>query len=969
MSAGKQGGTAEQPSALVAGGFLVSASGSWCGCPREFRVRPVPPGWRRGKGAFDMEDLAHPICPGSAMAKAYDPSAYEQRLYDWWASRGFFKPETQVALGQADPGAEPFVISMPPPNITGALHTGHVIPATMEDLMIRYHRLRGRPALWVPGTDHAGIATQNVVERALQAEGTSRYELGREAFIARVWQWRETYGRRITEQHRRLGVSCDWDRERFTLDEGLSRAVATAFVRLYERGLIYRSRWLVNWCPRCRSVISDIEVEHHAVAGKMYEFRYPLADGGFLPVATTRPETILGDTAVAVHPEDPRYAHLVGRSAVVPAIGRHIPIIADAYVDREFGTGALKVTPAHDPNDYEIGKRHGLAEINILNPDGTLNENAGPYAGLDRYEARERLWTDMGRDGLVIGEKVHEHAVGHCQRCHTMVEPMLSTQWFVRMAPLAEPAIRAVRDGEIAIVPERFTAEYYHWLENIRDWVISRQLWWGHRIPVWYGPDGEPIAALDETAARDEARRRYGAEVPLRQDEDVLDTWFSSALWPFSTLGWPDDTPDYRRYYPTSVLETGYDILFFWVARMIFMGLAMTGQVPFRLVYLHGLIRDAGGRKMSKSMGNAPDPIELIDRYGCDALRFMLATAATPGQDMVLSEERLEGSRNFANKLWNIGRFIVSHLTGANGPHGTNFSPLEPNELEARWDELSLVDRWIWSRHNEVVTTVTDLFTAHRYGDAGRELNDFLWSDFADWYLEAVKMRLQGADDAAAARTRQLLYNVFERSLTLLHPFMPFLTEALWGHLPRRPDSWPALMMSRWPAPGRIDRPAMDAFRVLQDLVRGIRNARAENHVEPGRRIEALVRAGELAPLWNAERAAIAFLARLDESRLQIDASGSPPPVPHATVVAAEGVVAWLPLAGMMDLEKERARLAGELEAVQAEVRRLEQRLADEQFLSRAPETVIARERDRLSDARARQAALGDRLAQLSRGA
>ncbi len=910
-----------------------------------------------------MADMEHPVRPGTPMAKAYDPSVYEQELYEWWAACGFFKPETQVALGQTAADAEPFVISMPPPNITGALHTGHVIPATIEDLMIRHHRLRGRLALWVPGTDHAGIATQNVVERALRAEGTSRHEIGRAAFIERVWQWRDQYGRRITEQHRRLGVSCDWDRERFTLDEGLSRAVVTAFVQLYERGLIYRSRWLVNWCPHCRSVISDIEVEHHMVPGKMYEFRYPLVGGGFVPVATTRPETILGDTAVAVHPEDPRYRHLVGQSAIVPAVERQIPIIADAYVDREFGTGALKVTPAHDPNDYDIGKRHGLAEINILNPDGTLNENAGPYAGLDRYEARQRLWADMRRDGLVIGETFYDHSVGHCQRCHTMVEPMLSTQWFVRMAPLAEPAIRAVREGQIVIVPERFAAEYYHWLENIRDWVISRQLWWGHRIPIWYGPDGQPIAAYDENDARSRARQHYGTEVELQQDEDVLDTWFSSALWPFSTLGWPDKTPDYQRYYPTTLLETGYDILFFWVARMIFMGLAMTGQVPFRVVYLHGLIRDAQGRKMSKSLGNAPDPIDLIDRYGCDALRFMLATASTPGQDMVLSDERLEGSRNFANKLWNIGRFIVGQLTAADAEGGT-FVPLDPPDVEAHWDELSLLDRWIWSRHNELVATVTQLFDSHRYGDAGRELHEFLWADLADWYVEGTKPRLQDAS-AAGTMARQVLYNVFERSLTLLHPYMPFVTEALWGHLPRRPAAGPALMIGRWPGPGRIDQQAVAAFRVLQDLVRGIRNARAENHVEPSRRIEGVVRAGELASVLAGERQAFAFLARLDESRLQILADGQPPAVPHATVVAAEGAVAWLPLAGMLDLEKERARIAAELETVCAEVTRLAVRLADSQFLSRAPEAVIGREQERLRDARARQQALEERRRQL----
>ncbi len=902
-----------------------------------------------------MSDGKHPTATGTEMAKAYDPAAHEKRIYDWWDSEGCFKPETQVELGQAVKGAEPFVMSMPPPNVTGALHTGHAITAAIQDMMLRYNRLRGRPTLWVPGSDHAGIATQNAVEKALEKEGTSREELGRERFVERVWEWKREYGGRITEQHRRLGVSCDWERERFTLDEGLSRAVTEAFVRLYDKGLIYRGTYLVNWCPRCGSVISDIEVIHQDVAGHMYTFSYPLDGGGSLAVATTRPETILGDTAVAVHPEDERYGDYVGRTALVPMLGRRIPVIADEYVDREFGTGALKVTPGHDPNDYEIGRRHGLEEANILEPDGTLNDNAGPYSGLDRFEARRKLWSDMAEAGLVIGEEPYVHSVGHCQRCDTMVEPLLSTQWFVKMEPLAAPALEAVRDGRIRIVPPRFATEYYHWLENIRDWVISRQLWWGHRIPVWYGPDGEPIAARDKDEAAERARERYGSDVLLERDADVLDTWFSSALWPFSSLGWPDETDDYVDYYPTSVLETGYDILFFWVARMIYMGLEMTDDVPFRTVYLHGLVRDAHGRKMSKSLDNVIDPLELIDRYGCDALRYTLVTGSTPGVDMKLSDDRLEGGRNFANKLWNMGRLITSNL-------GEGFQPQPITQIEDDWDGLELADRWILSRHSNVVGGVTRLMESHHYGEAGRVLYDFLWSELADWYLEAAKIRLYGEDEDAADRVRQVSVNVFERSLRLVHPFMPFVSEAIWGHLPNRDQDYPALMLCKWPEAGRTDEAAESVFSLARELVRGVRNARADYDVEPGRRIAARVAAGDYCePLLELARE-MAFLARLDEEALEIGRDLAHPAEAHVTVVVGEGVEAWLPLAGMVDLEKERRRLQAEMESAEEEVDRLEGVLANEQFVTRAPADVVQRERDRLAEAEVRVAALREKI-------
>jgi valyl-tRNA synthetase len=895
----------------------------------------------------------------ATMAKAYDPAAHETRIYGRWEAQGLFKPETQARLGQLRPGATPFVISMPPPNVTGALHMGHALTAAMEDLMVRTHRLRGEPTLWVPGTDHAGIATQNVVERALGAEGICRETLGREAFVARVWQWKELHGDRITLQHRRLGVSVDWERERFTLDDGLSRAVAEAFVRLYERDLIYRGTYLVNWCPRCRSVISDIEVEHAEEVGTLYEFRYPLDGGGFIPVATTRPETILGDTAVAVHPEDERYRGLIGRTALVPMLERPIPVIADAYVDRAFGTGALKVTPGHDPNDYEIGRRHSLPELNVLNPDGTLNEHAGRYASLDRFEVRRRLWADMHAAGLVIGEREHRHSVGHCQRCHTIIEPLLSTQWFVRMQPLAEPAIAAVTDGRIRIVPERFTTEYFHWLENIRDWVISRQLWWGHRIPVWYGPDGHAFAGRTVEEARARARVQYGRDVPLTQDEDVLDTWFSSALWPFSTLGWPDQTDDLRHYYPTSVLETGYDILFFWVARMIFMGLAMTGDVPFRTVYLHGLIRDGQGRKMSKSLGNALDPLDLIERYGCDALRFTLVTGSTPGTDITLADERFEGGRNFANKLWNVGRFIVTNLE-------PDVVPRPLAELEAGWEALELADRWILSRHHRTVAEVTRLFDAYQFGEAGRVLYEFLWSELADWYVEACKVRLYGDDRAAAQVARQVLYGVLERSLALLHPFMPFVTEAIWEHLPKRPEAALALIVGRWPEPGRQDDTSEDDFALVQELVRGIRNARAEHDVEPGRRIAATVAGGARSAMLEVQAPLLAALARLDPAALRIEAKPAEPSEAHATVIAGEGIAVWLPLAGMVDLAKEQERLMAETAAARAEAARLRDILSNEHFVSRAPEAVVARERDRLAEAERRLAALQQKLAALN---
>ncbi|HEV8192248.1 MAG TPA: valine--tRNA ligase, partial [Ktedonobacterales bacterium] len=691
--------------------------------------------------------------------RAYEPQAVEQRLYKWWEENGYFKPRD-------NPDRRPFVISMPPPNVTGALHLGHAITATLEDIMIRYHRMRGDPTLWVPGEDHAGIATQAVVERQIAKEGTDRHQLGREKFVERVWDWVNTYKHRIQDQHRRLGASCDWDRERFTLDEGLSRAVREVFVRLYEEGLAYRGERIINWCPRCMSSISDLEVEIEDTPGKLYYVRYPLErlpedrEQLYITVATTRPETILGDTAVAVNPTDERYTSLVGRYAILPIMERRIPIIADAVVDKEFGTGAVKMTPAHDPTDFEIGNRHDLPRIQVIGFDAKMTEEAGPFAGQDRYEAREGVVAELEQQGLLVKQEDYTIPLGHCQRCGTVIEPLISLQWFVKMTPLATGAIGALKYGQLHIVPERFTKTYLDWLENIRDWNISRQLWWGHRIPAWYCQDCDEIIV-----AREDPRSCPSCGGKVEQDPDVLDTWFSSWLWPFSTLGWPDDTPDLRKFYPTSVLETGYDILFFWVARMVMSGIHFLGIVPFHTIYLHGLVRDEQGRKMSKSLGNVIDPIEVMDEYGTDALRFTLATSSTPGNDMKLVPARIVGNRNFANKIWNASRFVIGQTAEIGGGIPA-VEALQPK---------TLADKWIVSRAQDLTAEATRLLDEYQFGEAGRQSYDFIWSEYCDWYLEIAKIQLR--DPAQAERTAQILRSVLDRALRLLHPFMPFVTE------------------------------------------------------------------------------------------------------------------------------------------------------------------------------------------------
>ena len=907
----------------------------------------------------------------SEMARAYDHHQVEERLYRFWEEGGYFRPRMV-------PGRAPFVITMPPPNVTGALHLGHAMTATIEDILTRWHRMRGDPTLWLPGEDHAGIATQNVVERELAGEGLTRHDLGRERFLERVWEWVRVYRARITHQHRRLGVSCDWERERFTLDAGLSFAVRTAFVRLFQKGLIYRGTRLVNWCPRCLTALSDLEVEHEEEAGHLWYIRYPLLDERFtgpgpwgsgrwaegaqefITVATTRPETLLGDTAVAVHPGDERFSALVGRRAVLPGVNRIIPIIADEAVDPAFGTGAVKVTPAHDPVDDEIGRRHGLPAVNILEPDARMNEEAGPYAGLDRYECRRRIVEDLEREGLLLKVEDYRHALGHCQRCHTVVEPRISTQWFVRIRPLAEAAIAAVRDGHIRIIPERFNKIYFDWLENIRDWCISRQLWWGHRIPVWYCDDcgGQTSTIEDPTLCA------HCGSPRIHQDEDVLDTWFSSGLWPFSTLGWPEDTEDYRLFYPTTVRETGYDILFFWVAREVMLGLEMTGQVPYHIVYLHGLIRNEHGQKISKSMPDAEryDPLLIIEEYGADALRFTMATSSTPGNDMNLDPRRIEGARNFANKIWNATRFVVSNL------QGDRAQGLGLGEGE---QVLDLPERWIRSRYHRLVAEVNALMEAFQFGEAGRRIYDFLWGEFCDWYVEVSKLRLYGKDDARAEMARRTLLEVLEGSLRLLHPFMPFVTEELWQHLTGTPyaqggDYGPALIIAPYPEAdiSALDEEAEADFSLVMEVVRSIRNARAERKVEPGRRIEALIAGGRFAEMLRSQAEVISHLAHVDPARLQVVERLAQRPRQAVALVVGE-VEVFLPLAGMVDLAAERARLQAALAEAERERARAEAKMRNADFVQKAPPEVVEKERRRLALAEEERSRLLARLEEL----
>jgi len=864
----------------------------------------------------------------SEMPKAYEPGRVERKWYQFWLDKGYFKPTI-------DPAKKPFVIIMPPPNVTGELHLGHALTATLEDIMTRWHRMRGEPTLWLPGVDHAGIAAQVVVEKLLAEEGRDRHQLGRDEFILRMRQWAAQCRQTIAGQHQRLGVSCDWDRERFTLDEGPSRAVRTAFVRLYEKGLIYRGERIINWCPRCATAISDLEVDHKDVEGHLYYVRYHLAEGdGFITVATTRPETILGDTAVAVNPGDKRFKALIGKDVILPAVNRVIPVIADEAVDPAFGTGAVKITPAHDPVDFEVAGRQGLALVNILNPDATMNVNAGPYAGLDRFDCRNQILADLEREGLLVKVEPYAHSVGHCQRCATVIEPLASKQWFIKTEPLAQAAIEAVTSGRIRIIPQRFNRVYLNWMENIRDWCISRQLWWGHQIPVWYCHDcGELTVSIDGA----ESCRHCGS-ASIEQDPDVLDTWFSSALWTHSTLGWPDDSEELRYFYPTAVMETGYDILFFWVARMIMMGLEDTGDIPFDTVYLHGLVRDEKGEKMSKLRGNVLNPIDTLEEYGTDALRFALSTGTSPGNDVKLTRSRLEAGRNFANKLWNATRFVIRSVDGA--------------DTGMQREALPLEDRWILSRLSRTVSGVCRLMEDFQFGEAQRQLYDFLWGEFCDWYIEMAKIRLGSPDRQVPSPVPVLVY-VLETSLRLLHPYMPFVTEELWqslkSHLEADWQGTESIMVAPYP---EADNAAIDpeAERVMEaviEIVRAVRNTRAQYQVAPDRWVEAQVHAGELTPAVSAYEGVITALARARPVGFVADKRASSAKDAVVTVLREAEVV--VPMVSMIDVEAERKRLEKEIAEVAADVTRLEKRLGDGAFLTKAPPAVVARERDRLA--------------------
>ena len=886
------------------------------------------------------------------LPKTYDFKATEDRIYDWWEEQGYFKPSNDPNQPGFDPQIKPFVISIPPPNVTGELHLGHAMFVSMEDLMIRYQRMKGIPALWVPGTDHAGIATQLQIEKTLVEEGLSREEIGRDEFLKRTWEWKEKYGGIITKQIRRLGASCDWDRERFTFDEGLSRSVRAAFVLLYEKGLIYRGPRLINWSPGLKTAVSDLEVEYSDEPGKLYFFKYMLADGGgdYIPVATTRPETILGDTGLAVHPEDERYQKFIGKQVLVPVLNRAIPVIADEYVDMEFGTGALKITPGHDPNDYEIGERHGLAEISVLDEAAQVNQHGGPYAGQDRFEARENLWEDMRAAGLVLKEEPYMISIPRSQRGGEIIEPMISTQWFVRIQPLAEAALEAVNDGRIQIIPERFKKVYNNWLENIEDWCISRQLWWGHRIPVWTCQDcGEVIASREDPTECPQC----GSE-QLEQDPDVLDTWFSSGLWPFSTLGWPDETPDYDYFYPTSVMETGYDILFFWVARMIMDGIEFTGQVPFHTVYLHGLIRDETGKKMSKTYGNVIDPLVVMDQLGTDALRFTLLVGSTPGNDMNLSLKKVEANRNFANKIWNAARFVLGALEQV---QEFDFPAQETEPLP------SLADQWIQARLASLIRDVERLFQNYQYGEAGRQIYEFFWNEFADWYVEIAKLQLTQGDRIAFTTARNLV-QVLDSCLRLLHPFTPFVSEEIWGRLKtavselKQPiisshtTEWePALIVARWPeaAPANPwEDQAITDFTLVMDVVRAIRNLRSEKNVNPKLKIPATLVGGARTSVLQQQSATISALARLDPSNTTITESIDGKPEGHIALVVGS-VEAYLPLAELVDPAEQRARLEKEYAESVSQVERLEKLLSGP-FAEKAPEKVVEKERQKLAD-------------------
>ena len=882
------------------------------------------------------------------LPKTYSPSEFEDRIYQNWCNKGYFTPST-------DDGKPPFSIVIPPPNVTGQLHMGHALDETLQDILTRRARMQGYSTLWLPGTDHAGIATQIKVEETLRKEeGLSRYDLGREKFLERVWAWKEKYGSRIISQLKKLGSSCDWTRERFTMDEGLSRAVREVFVNLYDKGLIYRGYRIINWCPNCKTALSDAEVNYNEQAGHFWHIRYPFADGsGFLEVATTRPETMLGDTAVAVNPNDDRYKHLVGKTLILPLVGREISVIADEYVDAEFGTGCVKITPAHDPNDFEVGKRHNLEVIKVMADDATINEKGGKYAGMDRYAARRAIVADLETEGFLVRVEPHSHNVGECYRCGTTVEPLTSDQWFVKMGPLTGPAIDAVKDGSIKFEPERFSKIYINWMENLHDWCISRQLWWGHRIPAFYCDTcGEMTVSKEDITVCP----KCGA--PVRQDPDVLDTWFSSALWPFSTMGWPDQTPDLEKYYPTSVLVTGYDIISFWVSRMIFSGLEHTGKIPFSTVFIHGLVRDAQGRKMSKSLGNGIDPLEIIEKYGADALRFALTTGNSPGNDMRFSDEKIEAARNFANKLWNASRFVRMNLT------------IDSIKLPAEI-ELSLEDKWILDRFNSLTAAVNSALDRFELGIALAALYDFTWDLFCDWYIELSKVRLNDKESAANLTAQNVIAYVLTGILKLLHPFMPFITEEIYLSLPRienedgRTDP-ESIMIADYPAPATaLAHPDEEAeMERIITAIKAIRARRSEMNIAPSRKSKVYI-ATKYTDSFNASTAG--FFTRLaSASEVEVaEDFGDRISADDSLQIITDSATIFLPLSDLIDVAKERARLEGELVKVRGEIERIEKKLSNEGFVAKAPAAVIENERAKLDKYRENLAGIEEALKKL----
>ena len=876
------------------------------------------------------------------LAKTYDPKAIEEKLYERWCENKYFHAEV-------DRSREPFTTVMPPPNITGKLHMGHALDNTLQDILIRYKRMQGYNALWIPGTDHAAISTEVKVTNQLKEEGIDKKELGREGFLERTWQWKEEYAGTIENQLKKLGISCDWDRERFTMDEGCSKAVEEVFIKLYEEGYIYKGSRIINWCPKCKTSLSDAEVEHEEQAGNFWHIKYPIVGTDrFLEIATTRPETMLGDTAIAVHPDDERYKDIVGKNVLLPLVNKEIPVVADYYVDKEFGTGAVKITPAHDPNDFEVGKRHNLEEINIMNDDATINEKGGKYAGMDRYEARKAIVEDLKEQGYLVEIEPHSHNVGTHDRCGMTVEPLIKQQWFVKMEELAKPAIEALKTGELKFVPERFNKIYLHWLENIKDWCISRQIWWGHRIPAYYCDEcGEFVVAreMPETCP-------HCGCTHFTQDEDTLDTWFSSALWPFSTLGWPDKTEDLDYFYPTDVLVTGYDIIFFWVIRMVFSGYEHTGKSPFHTVLIHGLVRDSQGRKMSKSLGNGIDPLEVIDQYGCDALRLTLVTGNAPGNDMRFYHERVESSRNFANKVWNASRFIMMNM--------------EENVVaEPDASLLNEADKWILSRVNRLAKDVTENMDKFELGIAVQKVYDFIWDEFCDWYIEMVKPRLYSTDDAVSQNAALwTLKTVLIDALKLLHPYMPFITEEIFCTIQNEEES---IMISKWPEYSE-DRafPAEEkAIETIKEAVRGIRNIRTEMNVAPSRKASVYVVSenDEIRKIFEEGKLFFASLAYANEIMIQADKTGI---ADDAVSVVIPGATLYIPFAELVDIAQEIERLKKEQKRLEGELARSKGMLSNERFLSKAPEAKIAEEKEKLAKYEQMMEQVTKRLEQLA---